>query len=241
MPSLASLITSVALLAAVANAVPTHHCAPGTSFFACGHYAGCFTADPCVAPPVATPSSTVSSPVSSADPACPKVGDNIDVAPFAIHDIFPEHPSRARGPVNGVHLETFSNASQVEQVVVFSGIPASAKSCAIGWKQAARLDRVFVFRGSEGVTGIRPLSGFPAEGAAVTHDSIQPFDKAEAELGALDFANWDESSGASGHVGTTIDCSETMYFKFALRNAESETRVYLGQDDANGWVVSYSC
>jgi hypothetical protein len=237
MPSLASIVASAVVLAAATSAVPTQHCAPGTSWFSCGHYAGCFDADPCIAAPSPTPSSSSSSPVLAA--ACPTGTASIDIAPAAIHDIFPERPSHARGPVSGIHLETFSNASQVEQAVVFTGIPAAAKSCAVGWKQAGRLERVFVFRGSDGVTGVRQLSGFPFDGERVTHDSLKHFDTAD-ELGALDFANWDET-GAAGHVGATVDCAESMYFKFALRNVESETRVFLGQDDVNGWVISYTC
>lgn len=257
MPSLTSLLTSVAFFAAAANAVPAadrlprHHqpdCAPGTSFFTCGHYDGCFDHDPCAQPPsstittttiTATPSPSPSDAAPSGCPSGPGI-KGIEVRPSAVYDIFPEHPDKARGPVAGIHLETYANASQVEQVVVFGGIPAHAKHCSVGWKQGDRIDRVFVVRGSDGVTGIRLLAGFPEDGAPVTHASVAPFDTAEEEVGGLDFANWDDRP-ANPHGGGMVDCRETLYLKFALRNKEAETRLYLGADEDNGWKIEYTC
>ncbi|KAM6508355.1 hypothetical protein FALCPG4_018228 [Fusarium falciforme] len=53
---------------------------------------------------------------------------------FSIYNIFPKHPDVAQDAVSGVRLESFDKASQVEQVIVFSGIPAGAKTCRFGWK-----------------------------------------------------------------------------------------------------------
>ncbi|KAJ3548134.1 hypothetical protein NM208_g1160 [Fusarium decemcellulare] len=243
MPSLSNIITSLTCLVAVVNAMPAsrvarqHHtdCETGKYYFSCGKYNGCYAKDPCVLPPTSkteTPGST--------DSECPAGTQGARLAPSAIYEVFPKHPSLAKDTVSAVHLETYDNASQVEQVLVFSGIPTEAKSCSFGWSQGERIDRTFIAKGSNGLANIRQLSGLPKEGADVTYNAIKPFDDAEESLGSADFTNWDDL-GPNPHGAGSFNCAETVYFKVALTNADGNTQVYLGQDKDNGYQVTYSC
>ncbi|RMJ20089.1 hypothetical protein BHE90_008930 [Fusarium euwallaceae] len=157
--------------------------------------------------------------------------------PAANYNVFPKYPDLAKNAL-GFHLETYNNASQVEQVVVFKGIPANAKDCSVGWDQGERISRTFIVKGGDALAGVRQLSGFP-EGA-VTYNSVQPFDNAEKDVGGADFTNWDDLA-PQGHLTGGIDCAETLYLKVALRNPDGNTKVFLGQDDTNGLHITYSC
>ncbi|KAL2676476.1 hypothetical protein Neosp_010234 [[Neocosmospora] mangrovei] len=242
MPLISNIFTSLACLMAVTNAMPasiaarqpSNECATGTSFFHCGEHKGCFAKDPCVEPTPSNPSTP-----DKPENACPSGSGQTFITPSAIYNIFPKHPEVAQDVASGVRLESYDDASQVEQVVVFSGIPSGAKNCGFGWQQGEKLDRVFIVRGSDGVSDVRQLSGFP-EGKDVTYNSIKPFDDAEKNVGGIDFANWDDLDAATHDAGG-VDCAETLYFKVSLRNGDSGSKVYLGQDENNGYDVYYSC
>lgn len=241
MPLINNIFASLALFMAVTNAMPASiaarqpstQCATGTSFFHCGEHKGCFTKDPCVKPAP----STASTPKQEIE--CPSGSGQTVLTPLAIYNIFPKYPDVAQDAVSGVRLESYDSASQVEQVVVFSGIPAKAKTCSFGWKQGEKLGRIFIVRGSDGVSDVRQLSGFP-KGKDVSYNSIKPFDDAEKNVGGIDFANWDDLDPAT-HSAGMVDCAETLYFKVSLRNGDSGTKVFLIQDENNGFHISYSC
>ncbi|KAM5349770.1 hypothetical protein ACJ41O_006275 [Fusarium nematophilum] len=186
------------------------------------------------------PTPTTSAAPDLAAAACPTGTGSTRHVPSALYNIFPKHPDLAKGAVKGVHLESYNNASQVEQVVVFSGIPADAKSCSFGWEQGERISRVFIVKGGDALSDVKQLSGFPAEGEDVTYASVKPFDDAEENVGGIDFTNWDDLD-ASSHLAGGLDCAETLYFKVKLRNPDGNTKVYLGQDEENGFHITYSC
>ncbi|KAF4972083.1 hypothetical protein FZEAL_9677 [Fusarium zealandicum] len=244
MPSFANLITSLACLVAATTAIPTsivarqHHTdctVAGEYYYACGPHKGCFAKDPCSS--TATPTTK---PIAHAPQGeCPTGTGIATHLPSALYDIFPEHPALSREPVSAVHMESYDNTSQVEQVIVFSGIPADAKYCGFGWKQGERIERVFLIDGVDALVEIKQLSGFPAEGTTVTYDSIKPFDDSETTSGA-DFTNWDDITPAT-HGSGTFDCAETMYFKTALKHKDGNTKLYLGQDENNGYHLTYTC
>lgn len=236
MPSFTSVLTSVACFIAVASALPSNNvarqhstdCEAGLSYFKCGTNDGCFAKDPCTGPSDQTASS------------CNPNAKATHLEPSVIHDIFPTQPDLATGPATGVHLETYADKSQVEQVLAFTGIPKDAKSCSFNWKQGDRIERIFIVKGGEGLAGAKQLSGFPAAGEAVSYNSVKPFDTAKAEFGGADFTNWDTLGDDTHGVGV-VDCAESLYFKVALRNAKGETSIYLNQNESNGYYVSYTC
>ncbi|CAI4213237.1 unnamed protein product [Parascedosporium putredinis] len=196
MPSFTSVLTS-----------HSTDCEAGLSYFKCGTNDGCFAKDPCTGPSDQTASS------------CNPNAKATHLEPSVIHDIFPTQPDLATGPATGVHLETYADKSQVEQVLAFTGIPKDAKSCSFNWKQGDRIERIFI---------------------AVSYNSVKPFDTAKAEFGGADFTNWDTLGDDTHGVGV-VDCAESLYFKVALRNAKGETSIYLNQNESNGYYVSYTC
>ncbi|KAJ4258232.1 hypothetical protein NW762_008381 [Fusarium torreyae] len=245
MPSITKMIT-LAFLATAASAMPANvarqhstDCEKGTSYFACGPNKGCFDHDPCKETPTPasgkTPDHTTEAKPSTTTTAASKVNT---ITPEAIYDIYPGHPDYSKKAVHGVHLESYDDKSQVEQVIVYKGIPAGATNCGFGWVQAERHERTFLVKNSNALAGIRQLSGIPKDGKDVSYNSIKPFDDAEKELGAPDFSFWD-TFDADSHGAGGIKCAETLYFKAGFRNPKGDTQVYLEQDDKNGWILTY--
>ncbi|KAF4461533.1 hypothetical protein FALBO_11673 [Fusarium albosuccineum] len=172
--------------------------------------------------------------VADARPAVvPRAGTRLE--PSGLYNIFPESPDLSKDSL-GFHLETYNNASQVEQVLVFSGIPAGAKTCSVGWDQGERIERVFIVKGGNALAGVKQLSGFPDN--EVTYNTIKPFADGE-EFGGADFTNWDDLP-AQGHNIGSVDCAETLYLKVALRDKNGNTKVFLNQDKTNGLAITYS-
>ena len=169
---------------------------------------------------------------------CVALAKGTNHAPSAKYNVFPGAPDVGKESL-GFHVETFQNASQVEQILVFSDIPAGTKNCQIGWQQGSRVERVFIVRGGDALAGVRLLSGFPHK-SSVTYNSVKPFVDAGKDVGAADFTNWDDLP-PQGHLVGDVDCAETMYLLFALRNSNGNTKVFLNQDDENGVYVSYNC
>ncbi|KAF5026511.1 hypothetical protein F66182_1371 [Fusarium sp. NRRL 66182] len=248
MPSITTMITSLAFAATVA-ALPANiarqECAKGTSFYTCGVVKGCFSYDPCVGAPapvaaetpdcVANNEATTTTTATAA--ATTTTSSEATITPEAIYDIFPKSPSTAKDPVMGVHLEAYNNASQVEQAIVFKNIPAGAKECSFGWIQGPRLEQTFLVKNSNALAEIRQLSGFPAKD--VSHNSIKPFDNVEPHIGAPDFSFWDDREH-DWHGAGSVDCAETLYFFAGLRDPNSDSQVYLGQDHQSGWAIKYT-
>ncbi|KFA75937.1 hypothetical protein S40288_05874 [Stachybotrys chartarum IBT 40288] len=155
--------------------------------------------------------------------------------------IYPQDATLAKASVTGLHIEAFTNLSQIEQVAVFRGIPAGATNCVSGWSQANKTDRVFIVKGDSGLTRMRPLSGFPAPGEPVSYASIQPFDTAgETEQFGADFTLWDDEQYQQwDHTNGPVDCAEEIYIKVAIRDPLVKASVYMEQDTANGLWIDY--
>ncbi|KAF4454246.1 hypothetical protein F53441_3246 [Fusarium austroafricanum] len=167
---------------------------------------------------------------------CPSTG-KASVEPSALYNIFPKAPDASKKSI-GFNVETYNNASQVEQVLAFTDIPAGAKSCSVGWKQGKLPERLFIAKGGDALTEIKQLSGVPDK--SVTYASVKKFDTAKDTIGAADFTNWD-TLPAQGHIIGSIDCKSTIYLKAALRNPDGNTKVFLEQNDQNGLYIEYSC
>lgn len=158
-----------------------------------------------------------------------------------MYNIYPQAPEVSKPAVTGLHIETFEGKSQLEQVAVFTGIPAGAKNCMLGWSQADKEDRVFVVKGGTGLTRIRQLSGLPAPADGISFSSMQPYDDAPQndDLGP-DFTFWDdEQYDATEHSAGGVDCAESIYLRVALRDPATKASLYLGQDEKNGLWVEY--
>jgi hypothetical protein len=168
---------------------------------------------------------------------CPSTG-KARLQPSALYNVFPSAPNVAKKS-SGFHIETYNNASQVEQLVVFNDVPAKAKDCSIGWAQGERPERIFIVKGGDALTEVKQLSGFP-DAKSVTYQTAKEFDTADETVGAADFTNWDDLP-AQGHIIGGIDCKSSIYLKAALRNPEGNTKVFLEQNSKNGLYIEYSC
>ncbi|RBR04414.1 uncharacterized protein FIESC28_11567 [Fusarium coffeatum] len=182
--------------------------------------------------------------VSSAAPtvvprasSCPSTG-KARAQPSALYNVYPSAPNVAKKSP-GFHIETYNNASQVEQLLVFSDIPAEAKSCSVGWAQGERPERIFIVKGGDGLTSVKQLSGFP-DAKNVNYNTAKEFDTIDESVGAADFTNWDDLP-AQGHIIGSIDCKSSIYLKAALRNPDGNTKVFLEQNSKNGLYIEYSC
>ncbi|KAM0350681.1 hypothetical protein ACHAPU_003172 [Fusarium lateritium] len=181
--------------------------------------------------------SAVPTALPRASSKCPSSG-KARHEPSALYSVFPGSPDMAKKS-SGFHVETYNNASQVEQLLVFTDIPASAKDCSLGWAQGERPERIFVVKGGDGLTELRQLSGFP-DPKSVTYETAKEFDTGDKPVGAADFTNWDDLP-AQGHIIGGIDCKSTIYLKAALRNPDGNTKVFLEQNSKNGLHIQYSC
>ncbi|CEI62141.1 hypothetical protein FVEN_g10354 [Fusarium venenatum] len=168
---------------------------------------------------------------------CPSTG-KARLQPSALYNVFPSAPNVAK-KTSGFHVETYNNASQVEQLLVFNDVPADAKDCSIGWAQGERPERIFIVKGGDALTEVKQLSGFP-DTKSVTYETAKEFDTADETAGAADFTNWDDLP-AQGHIIGAIDCKSSIYLKAALRNPDGNTKVYLEQNSKNGLYIEYSC
>ncbi|KAM0193371.1 hypothetical protein ACHAPI_007683 [Fusarium lateritium] len=250
MPSITNMITTLACLASVASALPTNaarqaattECEKGTWYSTCGEIVGCFDHDPCINPPAPTPASGDKPDVTEQETSTTTTAAPVyeTIVPEALYDIFPEHPEYAKGKVNGIHLETYDNKSQVEQAIVFKNIPKDAKFCSLSWRQGPRFSTAFVIKGDDSQAEAYQLSGFPKDGEDVTYKAVKPFDDAEASVGGPNFTMWDVSEERAHGIGM-VECAETLAFIARIRNPKLETQLYLEQDgEENGWALTYT-
>ncbi|KAF5624503.1 hypothetical protein F52700_9672 [Fusarium sp. NRRL 52700] len=241
MPSIANMVTALVYLASAASTLPVHvarqqatECATGAWYYSCDTNVGCFDHDPCTKATTVsgrTPEKTKDKPLATTSSSSVET-----IVPATLYDIYPEHPDECSGPVNGVHLETWGDKSQVEQVIVFKGIPVGAKKCDLSWRQGPRYSRRFLVKNSDAQSDARPLSGFPEND--VTYNSIKPFDN-QKSIGGPNFSFWDDRKEDTHLVGG-IDCAETVSFIIGLRNPKGDSQVYLEQDNnENGWTLTY--
>lgn len=203
-------------------------CAAGTWYYKCGENDGCFDHDPC--------SST-----TPAGPSCTNGTTTDDQRDMFV--VVPANPETTGSAVK--YFQVVSGSMDINQVGVFSGIPAEAKSCSLGWKQGDAASRSFKVTGNgrvsvfqiEGIDATDGVSWSEVEGATVTSTEFGP-----------DLTNWDSPSiGATDHGSWGLTCAETIYLKFATHKGPEDTgsdeyrNVYLEQDDNNGFYVSYTC
>ncbi|KAI1764240.1 hypothetical protein GGR53DRAFT_327618 [Hypoxylon sp. FL1150] len=237
MSAIIKTAATLACLAAVAIATPTWtDCEAGETFYSCANgYRGCFSMDPCALPPAISTTTT-----TTAAAACPTGTASAKIWQPTMYNIYPSDPSRSEAPVSHLEVQLHGSDPAVEQVAVFSGIPASAKSCTLGWSQAAASERVFVVEKS-GLVSTTQLTGFPSDAvSAASVAAYEPEDPAEKGL-TTDFTLWDKTATATGHVGGGVDCAESIYVKVAIEPVNGDGHVYMDQDLKNGLTIAYTC
>ncbi|KAM0186134.1 hypothetical protein ACHAPI_011872 [Fusarium lateritium] len=157
--------------------------------------------------------------------------------PSALHNVFPEAPDLTRNSKT-FQVEAWNNASQVEQILIFNDIPINARDCSVRWRQGNRIDRLFICKGVDAVARVKQLSQIP-QLHPITFNSIQSFDHGNEDIGAADFGDWDDLESWD-HIVGSIDCSENIFLKAALRDVRESTKIVLDQNDQNGFYITYS-
>ncbi|KAI1800524.1 hypothetical protein F4811DRAFT_26877 [Daldinia bambusicola] len=198
---------------------------------------------------VTAPSSTaISAPSSSTatSVACPppvptcSPGTNGSAWQPAMYNIFPEDPDHSEPSVSFIRIANEENKAPIEQVIVFRGLPAGAKTCSINWDQAAEAERNFTVTDS-GLAGLQQMDGFPY-GTPVSYTSVSAFVPEDGKVTHADFTFWDkQSKEAWPHSIGPVACGEEIYVKLTLDTLNGHGRVFMDQDKKNGFHIDYTC
>jgi len=132
-----------------------------------------------------------------------------------------------------------SSGSVQDQVAQWSGIPATATTCTIGW--AVTAERSFSVYGN-GLIQYQQLPGLPPADTNVTAETIAPFKDQGARDGSIDFTFWPEVAGPHVHKGGMLDCGNdiTVYLSKDMVNGGPGS-VALEQNAQNGLYLEVNC
>ncbi|KAI0114064.1 hypothetical protein GGR51DRAFT_505419 [Nemania sp. FL0031] len=176
---------------------------------------------------------------SSAIRAQSDTGDpNILVQP-TMYQVFPFDASKSVPTVPQLEVLRTDDVSTLENIAVFAGIPADAKTCVLGWVQAAKEERTdFVVKGN-GLLAAQQLSRFPD--GNVSWEAIVPIAEEAVQQGRPllhpDTTSWPQIETAESHIAGYVNCAETIYFKIQVDYRDHDGSVYLGQDAKNGLTL----
>ncbi|KAI1176174.1 hypothetical protein F4777DRAFT_547368 [Nemania sp. FL0916] len=156
-----------------------------------------------------------------------------------MYQIFPRDARKSGPAVSQLQVVRADNGSTLENIAVFKGIPSNAKTCMLGWVQAAKPERTeFVVQGS-GLLATQQLSSLP--NGDVNWEKIAPIAQEavtqERPLLHPDTTSWPNIETAASHIAGFIDCAETIYLKIQVDDRNPAGSVYLGQDTKNGLTL----
>ena len=208
---------------------------PGSVFYNCKGYIGCFHTSPCEGAPAPTP---VPAPPA---PTTPKVytitkprSYNIYVRSEAQHNI--------EDRVYHVDLHKPADSTiTTTNAMVFDNVPAGAKNCRLRWRTSEPdSDNVFTVAG-DGNVWTRQLTGFPVQGVeTVSYDGLKKYQDPAAEWSpSLSFADW--IGTVDDHTGPSMECGSQVAVELmgAAEPFEQENRVFLTLTETNGFYLSY--
>lgn len=162
-----------------------------------------------------------------------------------MYNIYPLQPDRADLPVDNIHLQYLEDGIELEQVIVFRGIPAEAKTCSLNWVTGSELDRVFVAN-ENGLIKFTQLAGLPFNGQ-ISANSIEGFETENTFYANM--TGGDKVKGAVGGITSgDFDCAGELYFKAQIESdttmfdqSTEEGHVFLEQNEKSGLYIKYSC
>ncbi|KAI1290517.1 hypothetical protein F5Y03DRAFT_62898 [Xylaria venustula] len=165
--------------------------------------------------------------------------DKILLVQPTMYQVFPVSASQSSGPVPQLEVLRTGNTSVLENIVVFEGIPANAKTCSLGWTQAAKAQRTEFVVARNGLLASQQISRLP-EGD-VNWESIAPIVEEAVEQGRPllhpETTGWPQIETAAGHIAGYVDCDETVYFRIQVDDRDTDGFVYLGQNTINGLTL----
>ncbi|KAJ8122675.1 hypothetical protein ONZ43_g1190 [Nemania bipapillata] len=156
-----------------------------------------------------------------------------------MYQIFPFDGGKSVPAVSQLQVQRTNNSSMLENIAVFKGIPAGAKTCTLGWVQAAKAERTdFVVKGS-GLLAAQQLSRFPD--GDVNWETVTPIAEEAVDQGLPllnpDTTSWPDIETAESHTAGFLDCAETIYLKIGVDHRNHDGSVYLGQNTKNGLTL----
>lgn len=234
-----------ASLATLSNAAPANiksavqsrweECPTGTWYSQCGDIAGCFNYDPCVNP---------SQPPPTTQPACSTDLENpTRILPTTYWPINPNSKDQSYTAENTVHVMNDTRAADgvIQQVLIFENVPASAKTCSVGWYLTMREDTVFEVEG-DGYVRITQLDGLDQQ-KAPTFSSAMAAEKAGAATTMPAMGGWDDKTvymGKSSGMMKEVTCSDVLAFR-AYLDPINDGEVVMEPSDSVGIAVTYTC
>lgn len=213
-------------------------CPTGSWYSKCYDYDGCYNYDPC-ANPSASPTTT-----PTPSPTACAAGSMGTSTGRSMHVVLPSDPDYSTGDVG--YFQVQQGVMDINEVGVFSGIPADATTCSVRWKQGAVGERSFTVTGNGAVSVVQLGGAFdPAQN--VTWAAVEGATALGNELMA-NMGNWDKpDQGATTHIVGDVQCAEVVSLKFeTFKGAGGSTpdesdNYWLEQDDKNGFYITYSC
>lgn len=157
-----------------------------------------------------------------------------------MYRVFPLDARWSEPALTQLEVLRSGNVSIIENIAVFKGIPADAKSCTLGWAQAAKTERTdFAVQGN-GLLATQQLSRLPD--GSLSWESIAPVVRESVEQGRPllhpDTTFWPDVDTAASHIAGPVNCAETIYLKIQVDDRSPAGSVYLGQDAKNGLTLT---
>ncbi|KAI1200942.1 hypothetical protein F5X97DRAFT_291719 [Nemania serpens] len=157
-----------------------------------------------------------------------------------MYRVFPLEASWAEPELSQLEVLRSGNISLIENIAVFEGIPADAKSCSLGWAQAAKAERTTFAVQGKGLLATQQLSRLPDGG--LSWESMAPIVSESVEQGRPllhpDTTSWPDIETAASHIAGFVNCAETIYLKIQVDDRNPAGSVYLGQDGKNGLTLT---
>ncbi|KAI1428101.1 hypothetical protein F5Y12DRAFT_74506 [Xylaria sp. FL1777] len=156
-----------------------------------------------------------------------------------MYQIFPVFATQSGPPVSQLEVLRTGNISVLENIAIFEGIPADAKTCILGWIQAAKAQRTEFVVARNGLLATQQISRLP-EGD-VSWENIAPIVEEAVEQGRPllhpETTGWTQIDTAESHVAGYVDCAETIYLRVQVDDRDTDGFVYFGQNASNGLTL----
>jgi hypothetical protein len=130
-------------------------------------------------------------------------------------------------------------------VISFSGAPAAAKTCTIGWAQSITGRNLANY----GAASLVSVSQLDLGGKAltdvvdkVTLNTIKPLIKPGKGVGSADFGGWGLTALSTPHSTGEVECAEEMAFYVEFYDKVQEGMIITLQDPTAqaGWFMSFT-
>ncbi|KAK1147893.1 hypothetical protein N8T08_000408 [Aspergillus melleus] len=223
-------------------------CPAGKAFYVCAlnNFRGCCSVDPCALKEgcpdykggdstkneTKPPNNSCPAPETDTNPKTPKKPTDEPTSPPKKAPTCPPSGKKTKlfqpltqtlipnsSPVTTSNFNVSKTATTDQQQLISWKLPATAKSCIIGW--AVPLKR-----------------NFKAGVNALVNVYVGSDKNNNKRVGNANFAFWPERDEARSNLVAVVECKEDMLFRLKM---EHEDSVFLEQNGETGWWVEYEC